>query len=761
MTALQPSTDETSQAPASEPSNENPSGVRADLLSYAELGGFTLTAKTHAWYAAVDTVATPEEARAASTVLAELRGRDLPATRETAARLVAETTLGELNTAAAVSEAVALLLRVRATLATVTPAAFAALDLDELTAATASGRWRKEHGVTLSWSRRRALRREARALATSPAVRRGALHEALAAIPAECTEWSALSPNGARPALPADATVLDNAAQAIEAARTGLRELDRLLPEYDLTAMPFPELADLVDELAADEGTLYRLPTLRALRDGIEQQGHGELLAELAEQHADSEAVAAACDRTLGTTRSDDLQTLLPGPREDGDARDTTPLEAVTAAATAVAPPTPTVETEVQAETPPTTPTEANAEAKPAPEAEVQAEAAAEANAEAAPEAEAEIEAKIEAEAPKATPDAEAEADQDAEAAPEAEATTTEIEATPEPAAEVDAEAEAAKTTSEAAAEADEDTATAPKVQEAAAPEAETAETAPEAEAEAETVAAEAAPEAEVAADPQPATEAQAEEEAAAEAESEADAAAATEPAADVEPEAESDADADVEALAVVEPEADAVVEPEAEPETVAVTDEAVTEDAPQAETPAEAVAEGEAPAAEIEPVAATEAEAATEADPAAEAEPVHATATDAEAEPATDAEPVAEAKPVAEAEPVAEPVPATDAAPAPEPAPAAEASPAPAAAPAPAAGVPAARSAKPAVTPGRPVSAYSAAELLSVVHWIDGDGVDRTDDELLRAAMKELGFSRLGPRIKESLGAAVAEARS
>ncbi|MEU9129483.1 hypothetical protein AB0D08_15485, partial [Kitasatospora sp. NPDC048540] len=67
----------------------------------------------------------------------------------------------------------------------------------------------------------------------------------------------------------------------------------------------------------------------------------------------------------------------------------------------------------------------------------------------------------------------------------------------------------------------------------------------------------------------------------------------------------------------------------------------------------------------------------------------------------------------------------------------------------------------KPELTPGRPITAYSAAELTALVRWIDTDGVERSDDELLRAAMKELGFGRLGPRIKEALGAAVTEARA
>ncbi|MEZ0095159.1 hypothetical protein ABH925_006358, partial [Streptacidiphilus sp. EB129] len=69
-------------------------------------------------------------------------------------------------------------------------------------------------------------------------------------------------------------------------------------------------------------------------------------------------------------------------------------------------------------------------------------------------------------------------------------------------------------------------------------------------------------------------------------------------------------------------------------------------------------------------------------------------------------------------------------------------------------------RPVRPEVVEGRAVTAYSADELVAMVRWVDSDGVARSDDELLRAAMKELGFSRLGPRIKEALGAALAVAR-
>ncbi|MGI5251076.1 hypothetical protein [Actinacidiphila glaucinigra] len=522
-----------------------PEETRDDLRAYAELGGFTLTTDTHAWYAAVDTVAGPEEARAASTVLAELRGRDLPALHAAAQRLEAAEALGIdiPRTVAECGRTVSLLLRVRLTLRTLNADVYdvAEAELDEFVAATASGAWRRDRGVKVAWLRRRSLRGRVRGLATGRP-RRDAVHTALASAATERTDWAALGGAG-RPALPADPDFLDEASRAAEAAGTGLTELGRLLrPEAALDTLPFEELAELLDRLAADEGTLYRLPNLKATRDRLRHQGLGEVLEELRERRADTAEVVAL----LGQTETP----VVPEPR---------------AASASEAPEG-----------------AARAEAEPVVEAEVAEEAAA-----------------VEAEP------------------------VVEAEAEPEPVAEAQPEPE-------------------PGV-----------EAAPVGEAEPEAV---------------------------------------------VEAEAVPVAEAPVAAEAPVEAEPEAVVEAEA---------------VPVAETPV------------VE-------EASVEAEPIAEPEPV------AEAE---EAAPVAEPEPEA---PVAEEAPAAE----PEPEPVAKAKPA------------ARRPRKPAVTPGKAVTAYSAKELTALVRWIDGDGETRSDDELLRAAMKELGFARLGPRIKEALGAAVAEAR-
>ncbi|MEU4090834.1 hypothetical protein [Streptomyces sp. NPDC026673] len=674
-----------------------PAEVRDDLRAYAELGGFTVTTDTHAWYAAVDTVAGPEEARAASTALAELRGRDLPALSAAARSLAEAEALGidAPRTVAESSLAVALLLRVRLTLRTLTPDTYDVADaeLDELVAATASAAWRRERGVKVTWLRRRALRGRVRGLATGRP-RRDAVHAALASAAAERTDWAALGGAG-RPAVPADTDFLDEASRAAEAAVTGLGELSRLLrPESALDTLPFEELAELLERLAADEGTLYRLPNLRATRARLEEQGLGAVLAELTERRADAAEVVAL----LGEAET----AAVPEPRTASEPEGEAVAEVVEPEAVAEA------EAEAVAEEPVVEAAEEVPAAVPVAEAPVAEEA-------------------VSAEAVSAAPEAVAE-----EPAAEADEKASVAEVEPAPVVEVAVPV----TEAEPAAEAVEAT---PVAEELSASEAEVVEPAPVVEAapvaEAETVAEEvSAPEAEAVeaaaeVEPEPVVEA-----AVVEVEAPVAVAEPIVEAAPVVAEAEPAVEA-VEATAIAEelsaPEAE-VVEPAPVVEPEAVVEEPV-EEAAEAEVveaaPVVAVADPVVEAAPVaEEVSAPEAE-ALEAVAEVEPEPVvEADVAEVEA-PVVVAEPAAEAAPVAEAEPVAE--------------------------------EPGGRPGKPSITPGKAVTAYSAEELTALVRWIDGDGEKRSDDELLRAAMKELGFARLGPRIKEALGAAVAEARA
>ncbi|GLW67888.1 hypothetical protein Kpho02_01870 [Kitasatospora phosalacinea] len=618
--------DDAASETASATDGETRQSTREELGRFAEQGGFALTADTNPWLEAAETVTGPEDARAASTVLAELRSRDTRAVGRAADAIATKAGLDIPDTLGGLTTLLDLLQRVHATSATLRTEAYEQ-DLAELAAATGTAAYRKENGAKLGWNRRRQLRGRARALAaagTRPG--RAELHAALVAAAAAHRDWTALSNGTSRPSVPVDGALLTETANVVESLADAVRSLARLLPERALDSLPLTELADLVDRLAADEGTLYRLSALRQLRLELAEQGLTELLGELKERQADKDAALAAYDRHVAAKAA-----LAAGPRQ-GDAAVAVEAEAAVAEAPAV-------------------------------------------------EDEAEVEAVVE--------EAVAEVEAEAEVAAE----------------EPEVEAVVEETTVEAAAEA-------------------VAVEAPAAEDEPEAVA---APVAEVAAEESaPEVEAVVEETAAEVAAVAVEAPVAEEPESADEPEAE--------AVIEVEAEAPAV---EDEPEAVAapVAEVAAEESAPEVEAVVEAEPEAlavEAPAAE-EPESADEPEAVAVEAPVAEPESeVEAVVEEAVAEPEAV---VAEAEVVAVVEaPVAE-----------EPA---------------AVAVVAGR-VKPDLVPGKPITGYSAEELVALVGWLDSDGEERSDDELLRAAMKELGFARLGPRIKEALGAAVASVRA
>jgi very-short-patch-repair endonuclease len=66
----------------------------------------------------------------------------------------------------------------------------------------------------------------------------------------------------------------------------------------------------------------------------------------------------------------------------------------------------------------------------------------------------------------------------------------------------------------------------------------------------------------------------------------------------------------------------------------------------------------------------------------------------------------------------------------------------------------------RPALTPGLPITAYRHADLVDLVRWIESDTLLRTEEQVLDEVMRELGFQRRGPRIRDAVTAAVREAR-
>jgi hypothetical protein len=57
---------------------------------------------------------------------------------------------------------------------------------------------------------------------------------------------------------------------------------------------------------------------------------------------------------------------------------------------------------------------------------------------------------------------------------------------------------------------------------------------------------------------------------------------------------------------------------------------------------------------------------------------------------------------------------------------------------------------------PGQPIDAYSDTELVDLARWMRSDDALRTEDELLREMMRELGFQKRGKNIVARLTAAI-----
>jgi len=62
----------------------------------------------------------------------------------------------------------------------------------------------------------------------------------------------------------------------------------------------------------------------------------------------------------------------------------------------------------------------------------------------------------------------------------------------------------------------------------------------------------------------------------------------------------------------------------------------------------------------------------------------------------------------------------------------------------------------RPWIIPGYPIDTYSDAELLSLAQWIRSDDALRTQDELLREMMRELGLRRRDKNVVARLTAAI-----
>ena len=58
-------------------------------------------------------------------------------------------------------------------------------------------------------------------------------------------------------------------------------------------------------------------------------------------------------------------------------------------------------------------------------------------------------------------------------------------------------------------------------------------------------------------------------------------------------------------------------------------------------------------------------------------------------------------------------------------------------------------------------ITDYSHYQLVSLVRWIESDTLLRTDEDVMREMIDELGFRRSGSRIRAAIDSAIRDARN
>ncbi len=299
--------------------------VRADVLSAAQQGVFDFSPQRDPWFAAQ--LKTSREVSEARRVVQNLHQQDLPRVLAEAERVLGEVGLPQPVTWAEVRERIMLLGAVRLSLELFAPQVFDAVIADQV-AATASSRWREEHGVPMTWWQRQRLLGQVRKL-LRPGAPPQDVHQALAAALEQRQQWQRLAGPGARPQLPAGLAELERQVQQVNTALEWL--LVRLVPADlpssglelgpELLTQPVAELRNFLATLAAHDGALPIIPSRVALLDRLQEVGLAGLIADLATREVPAAQVAAEVDLVWWTSVLAHIGRTDPGyGRHDGPA---------------------------------------------------------------------------------------------------------------------------------------------------------------------------------------------------------------------------------------------------------------------------------------------------------------------------------------------------------------------------------------------------------------------------------------------------------
>lgn len=163
----------------------------------------------------------------------------------------------------------------------------------DLIAATASGSWRREHGVEMSSIQRSRLRKAAREYIL-PGVNMTDLHENLMIVQAEREEWISWAENPKEPSVPENLNMLRVALTNLKSEIEGLRIVLADSPEgNEFVSIPIADVTNRLQALMDDERLLRSYPERMTLTAKMQDIGLGDFMEDMLERQIEPEHISA------------------------------------------------------------------------------------------------------------------------------------------------------------------------------------------------------------------------------------------------------------------------------------------------------------------------------------------------------------------------------------------------------------------------------------------------------------------------------------
>ncbi|WP_211338705.1 hypothetical protein [Georgenia muralis] len=264
-----------------------------ELARASALGAFTLRPSDTPWYGA-----RLSDAPAASAALERtqrLGELTLPAVTAHVDRVVRETGIERATTLTQWEEQLGMLDGVAEALDVFLPQIFERSAAD-MVVATATRRWRKDRGLSMKWSVRRRLRKQAKDL-LRPGRPVADLNAELVRVQEQREIWRRYDPAGGWPRLPDGLAEIKTTAAQAHADLAALQDVvGSGAGREDLFTLELPALTARMRELGLDAPALRLLPERTALLGSLRSRGLGALVDDLTERRVPTALVGPELD---------------------------------------------------------------------------------------------------------------------------------------------------------------------------------------------------------------------------------------------------------------------------------------------------------------------------------------------------------------------------------------------------------------------------------------------------------------------------------